>query len=117
MNRPDFSHLLSDVTDVGSPVSVNTIASYLRHHEVAIQFFDDAAAGEGDRVLPGAGFVAITYETVANAGAPENWPDSPIVGVAPVTLFKDGNVNVITATPSGITTATHYILAVTSSRS
>lgn len=113
-NRP-LEVARSAVTAVATPVTVEVPADF-RHHQIGIQFFDDAAGGQANLVTPGAGTVAIVSQTVANEGVDEAHASSPMAGTAPVTLDLTGHIKKVTATPSGITTATHYQLVVTSSR-
>lgn len=105
----------SDVTAVADPVTLEGLPVQLPHLFLGIQFFDDA--GGTSQVTPGAGTVAIAAETVVNPGVFEGIGGSPMDATAPTTLSWDSNTKSARATPTGITTATHYKIIVSANRS
>jgi len=86
------------------------------HHFFSIEFTD----GSGNSVTPGAGSWTVTVKTSVNPNlaAGEAVPDAAGVDatVAQATFSVAGDIEAWVVTTAGITTATHYILRVSSHR-
>ena len=109
-NNPFFNktyrRMESDVELVADTIILEGVQADAVHNFIGVLFFSDAAGTTP--VVPGAGTVDITVETVNNAGTFEAIPDTPLTAATPETLSWNGNTKSVKAIPAGITTATHY---------
>lgn len=105
-----FSVIESDVTPVASPIVLTGVDTVRPHCFAGVQFFADAQGTIP--AVPGAGTVAVTVQTINTAPVSEIIPDNVIDATAPTTLSWAANTQQVTATPTGITVATHYRLVV-----
>lgn len=105
----------SDVVTVGTTITIAGIKAILPHNFVGAQFFSDAAGLVP--VVPGAGTVAVTVETINSEGVFEAVPDNSIDATVPHTVSWDANTSRVRLVPAGVTTATHWKAVWTGNRS
>lgn len=101
----------SDVAAIGETITLDGLDVTLPHCFAGVQFFADANGNSP--ATPGAGTVTIAVRTVNTNPVFEAPPSPTIDATAPTTISWAGNTQAVRATPSGITTATHYRLVVT----
>lgn len=101
----------SDITPVGDTITLDNLNPVRPHCFAGLQFFADAS-GETP-ATPGAGTVQVNVRTINTTPNFEPTPVGTINAAAPETLSWAANTISVRATPTGITTATHYRLVVT----
>lgn len=108
----------SPTTAVASAVTVSDVnMANFPHMYVSFTYYDGANVATRNEVTPGAGTVAITGKVKGSQGTTA-FPDSPVdaTDVGDTANAAAPFVSV-TATPAGITTATHYVMTITGNQS
>lgn len=103
--------LTSAIVTVATAITLDEIEPGKPHCFIGAQFFSDS--GGAAPATPGAGTVVITIKTVNTDPVFETIPTASIDATTPTSLSWAANTLAVKATPSGITTATHWRIVVT----
>jgi len=101
----------SDIEVVANTIIITGLDTENAHCFAGVQFFTDSSGST--QAVPGAGTVLITIKTFNTDPVFESISAGTITGATPVTVSWQSNTLEVKATPSGLTTATHYKLVVT----
>jgi hypothetical protein len=106
------------VTAVGSAVTVtDSDMANFPHIYVSFTYYDSVPVATRSEVTPGAGTIAVTGKVKGSQGTVA-FPDSPVDCTAVGDTANGGApITAVTATPAGVTTATHYVMTITGNRS
>ena len=113
IEHPNFTLLESDIVPVGDTITISAPDATQPHCFAGVRFFSDDT---GTPVVPSAGTVAITIETINTEPVFEAIPANVINADAPLTISWAANTKRVRATPAGIVGATHYKLTVTANQ-
>lgn len=107
-----FAVVQSDKEVIADTIVLEGLSGDKPHTFIGAKFFD----GGGDPVVPSAGTVTITVETINN-GQWEAIPDNTIDATSPTTVSVGANLTRVRAVPTGLAGAVTWRLVATQNRS